>query len=278
MFSFLTAFFVNTEELYHHGVKGMQLGVRRYQPYPKGKHGTFLGQSRDEDIHIKKDTDAFRVQSTDKFNGDGQTYISLDKLDHVTYIKATASSEGGVALDAQMNNGNDGRAYSVRLKLSQDIIAPSYQKTMDAFISTIDSVGVKEVSKTMDTTRGKEFVKNYKKLKVDEARDNAYVAFTSTFMRDTRAKSIFFNQLKEAGYNAVIDDWDARFGQGYTKTPLIVFEKGKTLSKTGSKKLSQEDYDYFNEIFWGGGREESLYKNKVKEWDKWTGTNEYRKY
>lgn len=271
-------YFYSSDELYHHGILGMKWGVRRYQPYPKGKHGTFLGQSRDEDIRISKGSEAYRVQSTDKVQGTGQTYISLDKLDHVEYIKATASSEGGVALDCMMDNKNEGRAYSVRMKLSQDIIAPSYQKTMDAFVKTIDSVKTKDIAKDMGVRSGKEFVKNCKHLKCDEARDNAYVAFASTFMRDTKAKNIFFNQLKAEGYNAIIDDWDARFGNGMTKTPMIVFEKDKTVKQTGTKPLSQKDYDYFSEIFWGGGREERLYKNQVKEWDKWAGSNNYRKH
>ena len=49
-------------EIYHHGVKGQKWGIRRYQPYPKGKHGKFLGQDRDNDIKIDKGTEVYRVQ------------------------------------------------------------------------------------------------------------------------------------------------------------------------------------------------------------------------
>lgn len=42
------------DELYHHGVKGMKWGVRRYQPYPNGKSGKFLGKKSSVVDTVKK--------------------------------------------------------------------------------------------------------------------------------------------------------------------------------------------------------------------------------
>ena len=268
--------YAQTPELMHYGVLGMKWGVRRYQPYPKGKHGKFLGQDRDEDIKIKKGTSAYRVQAHKDLIGEGQTYVSLSKLDHMRYIQASVDGEGGVAVDAMLDQtDNDGRPYSVRLKLSRDVIAPSYSKTMDAFIDAVGQVGVKEVSKTMQRERGKEFVKNFKHLNKDDALDQAYIAFAGTFMRDTKAKEIFFKDLQNQGYNAIIDDWDNKINtqKGYTETPIIIFQKQDSLKKVESVPISKEDSDYFNDMVWQGY---SLDKKTQLKWDKWAGDSSYR--
>ena len=265
-----------SDQLAHYGILGMKWGVRRYQPYPKGKHGTFLGQDRDDDIRVKKGTNAYRVQAQKDLIGEGQVYVSLSKLDHARYIQASVNGEGGVAVDAMINpSDNDGRPYSVRMQLDKDLIAPSYSATMDSFIKTVGQVGVKEISKTMNRERGKEFVKNIKHLNRDDALDQAYVAFAGTFMRDTKAKEIFFRDLQNKGYNAVIDDWDNKLNQGtgYTEAPIIVFKKQDSFKNVKSVPISKEDSDYFNDLFWSGY---STDKKTQRKWDKWVGDTSYR--
>lgn len=256
-------------ELYHWGVKGMKWGVRRYQPYPKGKHGKFLGQDRDEDIVIKKGTDAYRLQSNEKFEGGGQTYVSFSKLDHLKYISATSSGDGGVIMDGTSSDAPYG--YSVKLKVSNDLIAPSYQKSIDAFVDAVSKVGIKEVAKQVDRYdyKAKNFIKDMKRLSIDEARDRAYSNFMGTMMRDSAAKQEFFNNLKKQGYNAVVDEWDHRFGteQGFTDTPVIVFEKGRDLKQTSSRKLDRRDADYATEPEFYNSSTNQLAAEIRKRWD-----------
>lgn len=274
-------------ELYHHGILGQKWGVRRFQPYPKGKHGTFLGQSRDNDIVLKKGDKAYRIQTGDKLVGEGQTYVTFDKLDSLSYAACTADGFGGLGV-----NMRDGSGKLVEMKLTNDIIAPSYQKTMEAFIRSVDKVGVKNITKDFHreneskadrqraNEKAKEFIKNYKHLDIDEMRDKAYESFTRTFMQDTKAKEIFFNDLKNQGYNALIDENDKSFGKdSFTESPMIVFDKQNDLKVTKSNTFTEKDADYFCALYQAGNDEgylDKFYKDSKNRWDKWAGTTNRR--
>lgn len=68
-------------ELYHHGVLGMHWGIRRYQPYPKGMTGRYLGLNR---IKMRKSQASFdskyakSLNESENFNDPKLGYEKLD--------------------------------------------------------------------------------------------------------------------------------------------------------------------------------------------------------
>lgn len=262
--------------LAHYGILGMKWGIRRYQPYPSGKHGTFLGKSRDEDIRIKKGSTAYRVNAG-KYLKSGSTYVSLLEDDNIEYVKSSQDQDA-VTVNVT-TKGGDERPYNLKLKLSNDVIAPSYNKTMEAFIRTVDKYpDPKKFAETIYTGKIEinDFLKQYGKVRSQDALDDAYVKFAGTFMRDTSARRIFFSDLQAQGYNAIVDDWDKRFdpgdrSKGFTNAPMILFDGSKTAKTIKSEPISQIDYDYFFMKAYASNKIEEYWKNsKFKELDdKW---------
>lgn len=264
-------------EIYHHGIKGQKWGVRRFQNedgsltnagkkrYATGTHGTFMGQDRDKDVVIKKDSNAYRLQTKADLKGSGQSYISLDKLDHLKYVDITASGEGGLLMDATGLDSAYG--HTIKMKLSNDMIAPSYQKSIDSFINTVGKVGIDEVSKQVERHgySADDFIKDMSNTSVEECRDRAYVNFMGTLMRDSAAKTEFFNDLKSQGYNAVIDEWDNNFGKGFANSSLIVFEQSN-LKQVSSRKVDELDTEYASSPEWFDKSDNELAKKVSKRW------------
>lgn len=260
----------------------MKWGIRRYQPYPKGKHGTFLGQDRDDDIRIKAGTKAYRLQN-EKDLKPGQSYVSFDRLDNFQYLGVTAYGEGGLHIEGIYgDNGYQDAGHVVTMELTKDVIAPSYDKTMDAFIDTLSTMSKKDVNETFgkaNEERAKQFLKDVKHMNVDECRDKAYEAFTSTFMRDTKAKKMFFDNLKAQGYNAIIDENDKHFGkEGFTEAPTILFDAPSTVKVKSSQKVSGENWSYFADLFSGDIANAQYHNEKAaNKLKKELGTKEFER-
>lgn len=140
---------------------------------------------------------------------------------------------------------------------------------MDAFIDTVSEVGMKQVAKDMGTVQqGKDFIKAYKHKKANEQLDEAYVSFTGQLIRDTKARQVFFKILQDQGYNAIVDEWDHRFGNGGTETPVIVFNKKDALKQTKSDPITEKDEDYFDSLVYDIYNPDTKAKRK---WEKYAG-------
>lgn len=251
----------------HHGIFGMKWGVRRFQNEDgsltpagkerycqKGTHGEFAGQSRDNDIRIKAGTKAYRVQSTDKFGSSGQAYIALDRMDNIKYLEQGVLEpyDTGIAADCTWDDKdiNGGRPFNVTVKFEKDIIMPSYEKSIDTFIKTVSAQAkrsgglnrVAEIIGPADEQKQKEFVSNFKRMQVEECRDKAYVAFMGAMLRDSFMRDEFFDSLKKQGYNAIIDEFDANFGKGLTKTPVIMFDRSDA-KQIKAQAVTKQDYE-----------------------------------
>ena len=265
-------------KLQHHGIKGQKWGVRRFQNkdgsltpagkkrYETGTHGKFMGQDRDSDIRIKGESPAYRLQTGSNLKGVGQTYISLDKLDHLNYIKVTSMGNSGLLMDA---TGLDDRyGHSIKMKITNDMIMPSYQKSIDSFVKSVNKVGISDVSKQVERHgyKAEEFIRDMNNISIEECRDRAYVNFMGTLMRDSKAKTEFFTDLKKQGYNAIIDEWDTKFEKGFAKSSVIVFEQENNLKQMSSRKLDEMDAEYASSPDWFDKSDNPLAKELSDKW------------
>lgn len=253
-----------SDRLKHHGILGMRWGIRRYQnidgtltPAGRKRYEKGMGENRYikpvytndyGEVRLKKGSIVSRVSSKQNETESGRTYVSFKRLDHMKYI-----SEAGEDGLYWMSNG-DNYGYDVRLKVTNDIIAPSYKDSIDAFINSVKDVPIDELAKRVyGTSKGTDsiydqidymrkteaFINDMGNLTIPEARSRAYKRFSASLMSSDENRKAFFDELKRNGYNAVIDENDV----GFTEAPLIIFEKSNNLKQISANPITVKDKD-----------------------------------
>lgn len=231
-------------ELRHYGIKGMKWGVRKDRQ-PTGMH-------KNDRIVIKKGSEVQRITKEKAEINSGKAYISFKDLDNLSY-EAQAGEDG-----LWWTANEDNLGYKVKLKVTNDIIAPSYNETIDAFINIAGRTPIKELTEQVYGNKNdrensyssyakkeykektKQFMKDVSDLSLSEAQEHAYFAYSKALMKSPAAQKTFFDELQKRGYNAVVDHNDAR---GDIEAPIIVFERSKNLKQISAKPISYNDRD-----------------------------------
>lgn len=247
---------VLTDELKHHGVKGMKWGVRKDRDRAtnklsktekktyKAEMGKVLDKRFDrmfeaeapldykslsnKKVTINKGSEVYRV--VEKKNRDApDRYISTNQQDRTNYKIAIPAKPFG-------------QTYEVTLKTTEKLISPSEKERFDAFTTILDQPSV--VMKNGKTITGREYLKKTgygSKVKdIDTQRVGAatYRQMLEHQWMKTPLNDAYFKEVRSRGYNALIDDNDRNI---VSKSPVILLNPDYTVKRTSIKPITKDD-------------------------------------
>jgi len=218
--------------LKHHGVKGMQWGVRHGPPYP-------IDHNNPGDITIKKGTSFKRLSIHQENASKGHAYV--------TYLNKDSRHYRGFFSARLKAMNNNATVYSIDMKAAQDLKAPSKQKRLDTFMELYkdDPIIAKELGSYHKddwhffTPLPRKFYEyKYSKLDEKKLREKGYDTFVRAIGGNQYVRDAYFKKLAEKGYSFVTDDMDAgRFG----KEPSIIFDRQKSVVYIGQKEVPMDE-------------------------------------
>lgn len=254
-------------DLTHYGIIGQKWGVRRFQ----NKDGTYTkkGLARLEKELKGKELEQYgsgtipkgqtvhRTTANPNEPPDGMKYVSLLDSDRDTYksgwIRKTANAE---------------TAYEDSYKTTEEIKYPSIAETKKVTESVMSDAklrvqAAKQYTDIMFRNSGYDLYYDDKELQsmakdtvkglLESMKNDSAVSWrvgSRTFGVNDTIKTRVASELKKKGYNAMIDAAGiGGYAEGGTKQarnkegalPLIVFDSGKSMSKTGSSEISRSE-------------------------------------
>ena len=247
---------MNRDYLKHYGIKGQKWGVRRYQnadgtltsagknrlkgarmksdlvreqlgiDIPKKKFVTPIHDDTSKDLVVTKDKTVTHVTPNDfRSLREGQDlYISATETDkniYKSYLTLMLKHKGF---------GLDSPIKEIEFSLKEDLKSPSNKRQKKIFEETY--------KKNQDVFE-RDLQDYYSKHKNKPS--DKYDAFIKSLDGKGESKSIFYQAMKDQGYNAVLDQHDVNESWMAAKRPLIVMDALNTLGDMKVKDISNDD-------------------------------------
>lgn len=247
-------------ELYHHGIKGMRWGIRRYQ----NKDGSLTqeGKSRisgDKRVRFGKGLLINRVsyrKTSDATTGK-KMYGSLDQEEHDMYkfyMSTPKVINDGKVYVQQYISKNNIRIPSIKeqIKIERSILKDAdankeisdrlsreHYPRADALIRHIN-VGRELFEASPDIFSGNTSLKKFSK-KIDNLKNvQLSIIERSIAAGDVKTNEAFEDRLRRKGFNAYRDTFDR--GRNHTKTAIAIIDSNKNAELVRSDKLTREEY------------------------------------
>jgi len=255
------------EILTHHGTKGMKWGVRKaYKPTGRSGSGTKkpkyteradLGKRAKGSKTLQKqalrvvkkgDTVHHVTMNADLVPRAGGLYASYLESDAETY-----RTEYKTFLEATRDAK---KVFEYDLKVVQDIITPSKQAKVDAFIEMHRDKNSEQLVADMAKNKmsasfglaiarlvglGKNQKSNLTKKYQDliesddpKAQQKAFDDFAQFLVWEPKIRKQYFKKLAKDGFTAMYDDFDM---DDYSKEPLIIFNPEKSLAVVEKREV-----------------------------------------
>lgn len=123
------------------------------------------------------------------------------------------------------------------------IVSPSRKKRVDEFIKLMDSNPAARESLLKSTRKPMTFMPKKVLDNLDNPKnaEKAFRKFSYLLVSNRDLRDPYFKSLEKQGYTMVIDDADSM--GGISKSPVIIFDRNKSLSLKSTNRIGSEAED-----------------------------------